>query len=252
MDNVIVVIPARLNSSRLPEKVILDICGKPMVQYVYELAMKSKNVHTVYIATDSQKVKEICESFTNNIIITSSKHQSGTDRIAEAIKDIDCNYIINIQGDEPLLDSKLIDQLATSLKKDNLSMVSAMHKIENTTELKSINSVKVTIDKNGDALYFSRSIIPNDRDNLKSILSSEKIPLQFNFYKHIGIYGYSKEFLLKYSLLNQTPLEVSEKLEQLRVLENGYKIRMIKTDYKPIGVDTQEDLEKVREIIKCQ
>lgn len=252
MDKVIVVIPARLNSSRLPEKVILDICGKPMVQYVYELAMKAKNIHTVYIATDSEKVKKICESFTHNIIMTSSMHQSGTDRIAEAIKDIESKYIINIQGDEPLLDSKLIDELANALKKDNLNMVSAMHKIENTTELKSINSVKVTIDKNGDALYFSRSIIPNDRDNLKSILSLEKIPLQFNFYKHIGIYGYSKEFLLKYSLLNQTPLEVSEKLEQLRVLENGYKIRMIETDYRPVGVDTLEDLDNVREIIKCQ
>ena len=252
MDKVIVVIPARLNSSRLPKKVILDICGKPMVQYVYEVAMKSKNIDSVYIATDSEKVKKVCERFTNNIIMTSSEHQSGTDRIAEAIKDLDCDYVINIQGDEPLLDSKLIDELANTLKKDNLNMASAMHKIEYTTELKSINSVKVTIDKNGDALYFSRSIIPNDRDNLKSILSLEKIPLQFNFYKHIGIYGYSKEFLLEYSVLNQTALEVSEKLEQLRVLENGYKIRMIKTDYNPVGVDTLEDLESVRKIIKCQ
>lgn len=250
---VVVVIPARLNSSRLPKKVILDICGKPMVQYVYELSQQCKDIDSVYIATDSKEVEKRCLAFTKNIIMTSDKHESGTDRIAEAIKNIDCDYVINVQGDEPLMDSILIDELANSLKNEQgLNMISAMHEIESTIELKSINSVKVTVDNKNYALYFSRSIIPNSRDNLEDILLSESIPSSCVFYKHIGIYGYSKEFLMKYTNLEQTPLELNEKLEQLRVLENGYKIKMLKTDYRPIGVDSEEDLEEVRKIIKCQ
>jgi len=209
---VIVVIPARLNSSRLPNKVILDICGKPMVQHVYEAAKKSKNITDVYIATDSEEVKVKCQAFTSNIIMTSKEHESGTDRLAEAIKSIECDYVINVQGDEPLIDPDLISQIA-----------------------------------------ISRSIIPHYRDNWEALLNHHTIiPEPFKFFKHIGIYGYKKEFLLYYATMEQTYLEKLEKLEQLRVLENGYKIKMIETEYEPVGVDVQEDLEKVREMIKCQ
>ena len=248
----IAIIPARYNSSRLPGKVILKICNKPMIQYVYEAAKKAKYIDEVYIATDSLKVKQICEKFTNNVIITKSHHESGTDRIAEAIKSIDCDLVINIQGDEPLINPSLIDDLALTIKNNNVEMVSAMHNIFTTKELQSPNSVKVVVDSNSNALYFSRSIIPHDRDKWEFFSKNNTdIPENLNFYKHIGIYAYTKEFLSIYTSLDMTYLEKLEKLEQLRVLENGYKIKMIKTDYIPIGVDTQEDLEKVRRIIEC-
>lgn len=249
----VVIIPARLGSSRLPNKVILDICGKPMVQHVYEAAKKATNIVEVYIATDSVEVQEKCKIFTSNIIMTSKEHESGTDRLAEAVANIECDNVINVQGDEPLIDPKLIEELATTLESTEIMMASAMHKIETTTELKSPNAVKVTVTKTNEALYFSRSIIPHHRDNWEALLNHhETIPEPLKFFKHIGIYGYTKEFLLKYSGMEQTYLEKLEKLEQLRVLENGYKITMIETKYIPVGVDVQEDLEQVRELMQCR
>ena len=249
----VVIIPARLGSSRLPRKVILDICGKPMVQHVFESAKKAEGISDVYIATDSQEVKIACEKFTKNIVMTSDKHESGTDRLAQAIENIDCDNIINVQGDEPLMDSALITLLSDALNNQDTDMVSAMHKIKTTQELKSPNAVKVTVDRNSNALYFSRSIIPHHRDDWETLLNHHTtIPSVLKFYKHIGIYGYKKEFLKKYSTMEQTYLEKLEKLEQLRVLENGYKIEMIETDYEPVGVDVVADLERVREIMKCQ
>lgn len=249
----IVIIPARLGSSRLPNKVILDICGKPMLQHVFEAAKKADKIEDVFIATDSNEVKNICQSFTTNIIMTSKSHESGTDRLAEAVKELKCDNVINVQGDEPLMDSLLITQLAEALNDESVNIVSAMHRIKTAHELKSPHSVKVTVDTNSNALYFSRSIIPHHRDEWETLLNHHiDIPQTLHFYKHIGIYGYKKEFLQKYSNMQQTYLEKLEKLEQLRVLENGYKIKMLKTEYEPVGVDVQEDLEKVREIIKCQ
>jgi 3-deoxy-manno-octulosonate cytidylyltransferase (CMP-KDO synthetase) len=247
----VVIIPARLGSSRLPRKVILDICSKPMIEHVYNSALKAEGVDAVYIATDSKEVEEVCKTFTQNVIMTSTKHESGTDRLAEAIKEIECDNIINVQGDEPLMDSNLITLLADALS-SGVEMVSAMHKIKTTEELKSPNAVKVTVDKNSNALYFSRSIIPHHRDEWESLLNHHTtIPEPLAFFKHIGIYGYKKEFLEEYSTMEQTYLEKLEKLEQLRVLENGYKIKMIETEYEPVGVDVQADLERVREIMKC-
>ena len=249
--NCIVIIPARLGSSRLPGKVILDICGKPMIQHVYERAKEAKNIKEVYIATDSSKVVEACSAFTSNVIMTSYKHESGTDRLAEAIDKVECDNIINVQGDEPLMDPQLIDDLASALNSSDIEMVSAMHKIETTAELKSPNAVKVTVDKNKNALYFSRSIIPHHRDEWETLLNHHKtIPSPLVFFKHIGIYGYTKGFLSEYSKMEQTYLEKLEKLEQLRVLENGHKIKMIETEYEPVGVDTQEDLQRVIDLLK--
>ncbi len=224
-----------------------------MVQHVFEAAKKANGIIDVYIATDSDKVRTICEKFTKNVIMTSSDHESGTDRLAEAMENLKCDNIINVQGDEPLMDSELITQLATALNSQDIVMVSAMHKIKTTAELISPNTVKVTVDKNLNALYFSRSIIPHHRDEWETLLNHHiTIPRALTFYKHIGIYGYKKEFLKEYSMIGQTYLEKLEKLEQLRVLENGYKIKMIETDYEPVGVDIQEDLDKVRKIMKCQ
>lgn len=249
--NNIVIIPARLGSSRLPRKVILDICGKPMVQHVYEAAKKAKYIDEVYIAVDTVEVEEVCKTFTSNIIMTSQNHESGTDRLAEAVEKIDAENIINVQGDEPLIDPNLINELALALQNSNIQMVSAMHKINTTEELKSPNVVKVTVDKNNHALYFSRSIIPHHRDEWESLLNHHTtIPEPLNFYKHIGIYGYKKEFLIQYSNMEQTYLERLEKLEQLRVLENEYRIKMIETLYESIGVDTIEDLKKIIRLLE--
>jgi len=245
-----VIIPARLNSSRLPGKVLLDIAGKPMVQHVYEAAKKAAFVHDVYIATDSLDVKKACETFTSNVLMTSDRHESGTDRLAEAVEMMQCDAVINVQGDEPLMDPLLIEELATELRDGDVQMVSAMHKIRTTEELKSPNAVKVTVDLRGNALYFSRSIIPHHRDNWEALLNHHQtVPEPLAFYKHIGIYGYQKAFLKQYASMPQTYLEKLEKLEQLRVLENGHDIKMIETGYEPVGVDTQEDLERVRKLI---
>lgn len=247
----IVVIPARLNSSRLPNKVLLDLKGKTVVQRVYEQCIKAKNINEVYIATDSEEVQTSCQTFTKNIIMTKDTHESGTDRIAEAVASIECDVIINVQGDEPFMEPELIEQLADAFKSSTTKMASAMHKIEKVEDLKNHNVVKVTINKNSEALYFSRSIIPHHRDEWESLLNHhEIIPEPLKFYRHLGIYGYTKDFLLAYSNMEQSYLERLEKLEQLRVLENGYKIKMVETSYNSIGIDTQEDYEKALELLK--
>jgi 3-deoxy-manno-octulosonate cytidylyltransferase (CMP-KDO synthetase) len=185
--------------------------------------------------------------------MTSKEHESGTDRLAEAIKSIECDNVINVQGDEPLIDPALISKLANILEGEESEMVSAIHKIETTEELKSPNAVKVTVDNFSNALYFSRSIIPHHRDDWDALLNHHvTIPEPLKFFKHIGIYGYTKEFLQNYAGMEQTYLEKLEKLEQLRVLENGFKIKMIETKYVPVGVDVQEDLEQVRELMQCR
>lgn len=246
----IVVIPARLNSSRLPRKVLLELNGKTVVQKVYERCVQAKNIDEVYIATDSSEVKESCESFTKNIIMTSETHESGTDRIAEAVESIDCDVIINVQGDEPFIDIELIEELVNSFD-NQTKMVSAMHKIKLVEDLKNPNVVKVNVDKNLNALYFSRSIIPHHRDDWDALLNHHTtIPEPLRFYRHLGVYGYTKEFIKTYSNMEVSYLERLEKLEQLRVIENGYKIKMIETSYNSIGIDTKEDYEKALELLK--
>jgi len=247
----IVVIPARLNSSRLPNKVLLDLKGKPVVQRVYEQCLKAKNIDEVYIATDSLEVQQSCEKFTNNIIMTKNTHESGTDRIAEAVENIKCDVIINVQGDEPFIEPELIEKLASTFDEDDTKMASAMHRITKVEELKNHNVVKVTVDNKNNALYFSRSIIPHHRDEWDNLLNHhEIIPEPLSFYRHLGIYGYTKEFLLTYSKMEQSYLERLEKLEQLRVLENGYKINMIETDYNSIGIDTMNDYHRALELLQ--
>lgn len=247
----IVVIPARLNSSRLPNKVLLDLKGKSVVQRVYEQCLKSKSVHTIYIATDSLEVKQSCEQFTNNIIMTKDSHETGTDRIAEAVQNVECDVVINVQGDEPFIEPELIDELANAFDEDDVKMTSVMHKIAKVDELKNHNVVKVTVDNSNNALYFSRSIIPHHRDEWDRLLKHhEVIPEVLIFYRHLGVYGYTKEFLLTYSKMEQGYLERLEKLEQLRVLENGYKIKMIETNYKSIGIDTMDDYYRALELLK--
>ena len=225
----VIVIPARLDSSRLPKKVLLDLKGKTVLQRVYEQCLKVKNVDEVYIATDSLEIKEVCYTFTDNVIITKSTHQSGTDRIGEAISSIDCDIVINVQGDEPFIEPSLIEALVNSFSNSEISISSAMSKINNVKDLQNSNVVKVVVDSQNNALFFSRSMLPFPRD-VKEILSSNEVLEKYHFFRHIGIYGYRKDFLLKFVNMEQSYLEKVEKLEQLRALENGFKIKMIETD----------------------
>jgi len=239
----VIIIPARLDSSRLPKKVLLDLKGKTVIQRVYEQCLKVKNVDEVYVATDSLEIKEVCETFTNQVIITKSTHQSGTDRIGEAISDIACDIVINVQGDEPFIEPSLIEALVNSFSNSDISMSSAMSKINNIKDLQNTNVVKVVTDLHNNALFFSRSLIPFPRD-VKEISIANEMLKKYQFYRHIGIYGYRKDFLLKFVNMEQSYLEKVEKLEQLRALENGFKIKMIEAESSLIGIDTQEDYEE--------
>jgi len=197
----------------------------------------------VYIATDSMEIKEVCETFTNNVIITKSTHKSGTDRIGEAVSAIDCDIVINVQGDEPFIEPSLIEALVNSFSNSEISMSSAMSKINNVKDLQNTNVVKVVTDLHNNALFFSRSLIPFPRD-VKEISTANEVLEESQFFRHIGIYGYRKDFLLHFVNLEQSYLEKVEKLEQLRALENGFKIKMIEASSSLIGIDTQEDYEE--------
>ena len=239
----VIIIPARLDSSRLPKKVLLDLKGKTVIQRVYEQCLKVKNVDGVYIATDSIEIKEVCETFTDKVIITKSTHQSGTDRIGEAVSAIACDIVINVQGDEPFIEPSLIEALVNSFSNSDISMSSAMSKINNIKDLQNTNVVKVVTDLHNNALFFSRSLIPFPRD-VKEISIAKEVLEKCLFYRHIGIYGYRKDFLLKFVNMEQSYLEKVEKLEQLRALENGFKIKMIEVNSSLIGIDTREDYEE--------
>ena len=239
----VIIIPARLDSSRLPKKVLLDLKGKTVIQRVYEQCLKVKNVDGVYIATDSIEIKEVCETFTDKVIITKSTHQSGTDRIGEAVSAIDCDIVINVQGDEPFIEPSLIEALVNSFSNSEISMSSAMSKINNVKDLQNTNVVKVVTDLHNNALFFSRSLIPFPRD-VKEISIAKEVLEKGQFFRHIGIYGYRKDFLLKFVNMEQSYLEKVEKLEQLRALENGFKIKMIEANSSLIGIDTREDYEE--------
>ena len=239
----VIIIPARLDSSRLPKKVLLDLKGKTVIQRVYEQCLKVKNVDEVYIATDSLEIKEVCETFTSQVVITKSNHQSGTDRIGEAISSIDCDIVINVQGDEPFIEPSLIEALVNSFSNSEISMSSAMSKINNVKDLQNTNVVKVVTDLHNNALFFSRSLIPFPRD-VKEISIANEVLENSQFFRHIGIYGYRKDFLLNFVNLEQSYLEKVEKLEQLRALENGFKIKMIEAKSSLTGIDTREDYEE--------
>lgn len=233
------VIPARYSSTRFPGKPLELINGKSMIEWVYKRTIKS-DLDKVIVATDDERIYNEVISFGGEAILTSKEHETGTDRIAEvSTKYPEYEVIINIQGDEPLIEKNMINSLINPFIEDaDLKMATLKFKLDNIEDINNPNIVKVITDNNNYAIYFSRSPIPYPRHMDMG-----------NYYKHIGIYAYEREFLLGYSKLKQTPLEISESLEQLRVLENGYKIKVIETKNKIIGVDTKEDLEKLIEYI---
>lgn len=241
--NVIGVIPARYSSTRFEGKVLADILGKPMIQHVWERARQARFLDDLIIACDDERVAEAAKGFGAKVVLTSKGHASGTDRISEVVNPLDVKFVINIQGDEPLITPLVIDMLAQELLRDkNVQMVTIMRKIEDIKELRDPNVVKVVVDKNGFALYFSRAPIPHRAHNAQL-----KSP---TFYKHIGLYGYTKDFLFTYRNLPASNLEKIENLEQLRALEAGCRIKVIETKFDTVGVDTPEDLEKVKIIMQ--
>ncbi len=238
--DVIGVIPARYLSTRFEGKILADILGKPMLQHVWERAKQSRMLDDLIIACDNEIILKAAIGFGAKAVMTSKEHTCGTDRIGEVVNPIDVKVIINIQGDEPLIHPMMIDSLARALLEDKmLIMATLMKKIEDISELMDPNVVKVVVDKNNFALYFSRAPIPYLAPNAEID--------QVTYYKHIGLYGYTKDFLFTYKNLPVSNLEKTEKLEQLRVLAEGFKIKVLETKFDTVGVDTPDDLERVKE-----
>lgn len=239
---VICIIPSRYSSTRFEGKPLADLCGKPMIQHVYERVMKSPGVTAAAVATDDERIYAAVEKFGGQAVMTSFRHRSGSDRIAEAITGMDLHesdIIVNIQGDQPLFEPSQITEVAGPLLTDPYVYFSTLiYRIRRPEEITHPNAVKVVFDRNGDALYFSRATIPYVRDRGVT-----------DYYKHHGIYAYRKWFLLKFASLDQGRLEKLESLEQLRALEHGYRLRLVETQFDSVEVDTVEELERVRRII---
>lgn len=235
---IIGVIPARYASTRFPGKPLADIAGKPMVQHVYEKCLSSTLLDVVLVATDDKRIFDIVSEFGGNAVMTSRQHKSGTDRIAEAVKNIKCDIVVNIQGDEPFISPINIDKAIEPLILNrNINAATLCFKISDFNEIKDPNVVKVIVDSSSNALYFSRSMIPFNRDNTKA-----------DHFKHIGIYVYRKDYLMKLIKIKPSKLELTEKLEQLRILESGGKIRVVKTKIDSFSVDSPADLKKIKEL----
>lgn len=242
---ILAIIPARFASQRFPGKVIAELAGKPLVVHTYERTIQAKCITKAVIATDDACVVEALKPYDIEVIMTSPDHPSGTDRIAEVARTSTADIIVNVQGDEPMLDPNTIDAAVKALLDDpKLDMATAKHAISDPADIVNPNVVKVVTDTRGRALYFSRSPIPHIRD-----LADQ--PAQHPAYwQHIGLYVFRRSFLLDYADMAPTDLEGYEKLEQLRVLENGHSMAVVETTFKSIGVDTPEDLEQVRQLLE--
>jgi 3-deoxy-manno-octulosonate cytidylyltransferase (CMP-KDO synthetase) len=231
------VIPARLGSTRLPEKILRSIGGKPMIQHVWERARQAKKLEDVIVATDDARIQQCVEGFGGKAVMTRKDHPNGTSRIAEVMGCFKQDLVINIQGDQPLVDPKALDEMVDIFERDkDVEMLTLAVRMKDKASFENPNVVKVVCDAEGNALYFSRSPIP---------FFQGKQDCQFSFLKHLGVYGYRRDFLLKFVTWEPGILENNEKLEQLRVLERGRSIRVIETAYDFISVDTEEDLHEV-------
>lgn len=237
----IAVIPARYNSTRFPGKLMEILGNKTVITTTYQNVVETGLFDEVFVATDSEIIFDEISSNGGKAVMT-GEHETGSDRIAEAVQNIDCDIVINVQGDEPFLKKEPLKQLIDVFSKDHvkeISLASLKIQLKESEEIQNPNNVKVITDNGGFALYFSRSVIPFLRDQ----------DFDVKYYKHIGVYAFRKEALLEFSKLPMLPLEASEKLEQLRYLEYGKRIRMIETDFVGIGIDTPEDLEKAKKLI---
>ncbi len=253
MGAILGIIPARWGATRFPGKPLALIAGKPLVQRVWERAQRARRLYAVLIATDDERIANAARNFGAQVVMTAPDHPSGTDRIAEAARlfaadHSPVSHVINIQGDEPTIDSALIDQLAETLSADPaLDMVTAATPLRDSAELRNPNCVKVVLAKNGNALYFSRGPIP-----CPAAASAADPAVTFPYLRHQGIYGYTSQFLAEFVRWQPSPLEKAERLEQLRALENGARIRVIVTAPESLGVDAPEDVARVESALALQ
>ncbi|MCJ7498114.1 MAG: 3-deoxy-manno-octulosonate cytidylyltransferase [candidate division Zixibacteria bacterium] len=235
-DLVLGVIPVRYNSSRLPGKPLIPLRGKPLIQRVYERASKSKLLDSLFVATDDQRIENKVKGFGGKVVLTSQKPKTGSDRVAEAVKNLNYDLVLNIQGDEPFLKPEMLDELISFMQKNKyVRMGTLAKKVKDKDFFENPDRVKVVLDKNGNAIYFSRFPVPFRRKKEKS-----------DYYEHIGVYAFRKKFLSRYAELKQTPWEKSESLEQLRVLENGYKIKVLLTKYGSKSINSHVDLKGIK------
>jgi 3-deoxy-manno-octulosonate cytidylyltransferase (CMP-KDO synthetase) len=241
---IIGIIPARYGSTRLEGKPLKDICGKPMIQLVYEAAQQARLLDQVWVATDDPRILDAVAQFGGQARLTSPSHNTGTDRVAEVAAGLDAEIVVNVQGDEPLFDPAMIDEVVQPfLDEADLPMSTLAVPILEAEKLDNPNVVKVVFDQRGSALYFSRSLIPYPRKKV-----------DFQVYEHVGVYAYRKDFLMTYVKIPQTRLEIIESLEQLRALESGYRLKVVVSahPYDGLSVDTLEDLEQVRQIVRAR
>jgi 3-deoxy-manno-octulosonate cytidylyltransferase (CMP-KDO synthetase) len=237
---IVAVIPARFASTRFPGKPLADIDGRPMIEHVYRRAAASRAVSRVIVATDDLRIAATVTGFGGHVRLTRPDHPTGTDRLAEVAAALDCDVIVNVQGDEPLLDPRAISEAVAPFADPSISMTTLYRRIDTPAELSDPNVVKVVVDRAGFALYFSRAPIPYQRDP-----RGGWPPL----YRHVGLYAYRRSALMVLATLEPTPLERAESLEQLRALEHGIRIKTVETAYDSIGVDTPQDLEQVRRLL---
>jgi 3-deoxy-manno-octulosonate cytidylyltransferase (CMP-KDO synthetase) len=236
----IAVIPARYHSTRLPGKALAEIDGRPMIEHVYRRAAAARSISSVIVATDDERIVRAVRAFGGDVRLTSGSHPSGTDRIAEVAASLASDLVVNVQGDEPLIEPAMIDDAIAPFALDRALMMSTLCKrIDDDAELNNPHVTKVVVDRDGYALYFSRTAIPYRRQDCPAAAA----------WRHIGLYVYRRECLLRLAHLSPTPLEQSEALEQLRALEHGIRIKAIETRYDSVGVDTLEDLERVRQAV---
>jgi 3-deoxy-manno-octulosonate cytidylyltransferase (CMP-KDO synthetase) len=239
--SVIAVIPARHDATRLPGKPLIQIAGRPMIEHVYRRAAAAPGVEAVVVATDDPRIADAILAFGGIVRMTDPSHRTGTDRIAEVARGVACDIVVNVQGDEPLIDPSTIGGVVAALTRDpSLQMASSCVALTDRGDHTNPNVVKVVRNLSGDALYFSRAPIPHLRGS-----GSGRAPV----FKHLGLYAYRRAFLLAFGAIPQTPLEISESLEQLRALEHGHRIHLVETPFDSIGVDTPDDLERVRQHI---
>ena len=240
----VVVIPTRWGSTRFPGKAITDIAGKPMLVHVIDQVRKAQQIERIIVATDDERIAQVATAHQTDVVMTRSDHPSGTDRIAEALEDVQADHIINVQGDEPLINPALIDQLAEALHDARWDMVTAATPIHNQADVDDPSVVKTVFDQSQAALYFSRAPIPHQRE------AHETDSLEGIYWQHIGLYGYQRTFLDKLVKTPPCALEQLEKLEQLRALHLGGRIKIIPTDELSIGVDTPEDVVKAIHLLE--
>lgn len=240
MKKTVIIIPARYSSTRLCGKLLMEVDSKPIIQWVWEAAKKSKLADEIIIATDSELIFNKAKDFGANVEITSVEHKSGSDRICEVAKrHSEYDYILNMQGDEPQITPEVIDLAISTLTKNDCDISTLVRQITDIEQIQDPNCVKCVFDNDFNALYFSRCPIPYERNKGEA-----------NYYAHIGIYGYKRESLIKMTSLEQSDLEKAESLEQLRALKNGMKIKVAITKLNPIGIDTQRDLNRFKDIVE--